>query len=508
MILFSQIEDFFEQLYKELDIPESYYEKANTSYTSFNTWLGREDSSLKDFKPEIFLQGSFKLGTVVKPIGENGSYDIDMVCKFNNLSKQNISQKDLKALLGVEVKSYAKSKDMINEPKDGKRCWTLNYHDEAKFHMDILPCIDDSKRFIDQLEMFKFAETTSYKERAVAITDKRSKVYDVISDDWEISNPQGYYIWFQEQSNFFEKRTMVAESFQMKAEELKEYKVKTPLQKAVQILKRHRDIMFKDKPDKKPSSIIISTLAAKAYNNEDNIRDVLKHIVDNMDKYIEKENGEYKVLNPVNPLENFADKWNEDKDLKIHFYEWLKELKRSLTPYSDSFSIYGENFIKNVSEQLGVSASKSKSMVDTDKVITAINAISHRQKPKWTMLNLVDVYIKATKTKSGFSFPKVFQSGDFLTKDIDLKFEAKANEIKLYEVYWQITNTGFEARNQGCLRGDFYNGQIIEGKRIRKEKTLYVGTHMVECYLVKDGLCYGKSKPFIVNIKDGFSLEW
>lgn len=508
MLLFSQINDFYEQLYKELDIPENYYEKANTSYTSFNSWLERDDSSLREYEPEIYLQGSFKLGTVIKPVGENDSYDIDMVCKFNNLSKQTISQKDLKTLLGKEVKSYAKSKNMINEPKNGKRCWTLNYHDEAKFHMDVLPCVDDSKKFIDQLEIYKYAETTSYKERAVAITDKRSEGYETISNDWEISNPQGYFLWFQEQSNFIEKRAMLAEQFQMKAEELKDYKVKTPLQKTIQILKRHRDIMFENNPDQKPSSIIISTLAAKAYNGGDNLRDVLKFVLDNMAKYIEVIDGEYQVLNPVNPLENFADKWNEKQTLKNCFDNWIKEARKNLTPYTESIEIYGDEFQKNISEQLGIPESKSKDLVKADRVMTRIDSISHRQKPKWNVYSLVDVYIKATKTKSGFSFPKQFNSGDFLTKSVDLKFEAKAENIKQYEVHWQVTNTGAEAINNGCLRGDFYDGQIVEGKRIRKETTSYVGTHIVECYLVKNGVCYGKSKPFIVNIQDGFSMDW
>lgn len=508
MILFSELDNYFEQLYKELDIPESYYEKANTSYTSFNSWLEREDSSVREFEPEIFLQGSFKLGTVIKPVGENDSYDIDMVCKFNNLSKQIISQKDLKSLLGEEVTSYAKSKNMIHKPKNGKRCWTLNYHDEAKFHMDILPCVDDSIRFIDKLEIFKYAETTSYKEKAVAITDKRSEVYNIISDDWENSNPQGYFMWFQEQSNFLEKRAELAEKFKMKAETLKEYKVKTPLQKSIQILKRHRDIIFEDKQDKKPSSIIISTLAAKAYRGGNNIRDVLKYIVDNMHNYIEETEGEYKVLNPVNPLENFADKWNDDRSLKHHFDNWLREVKTNLTPYNESIDIYGEDFQKKISEQLGISETKSMAMVDADKAILAVNSIPHRQKPKWSMYDLVNVYIKATKTKSGFSLPKTFQSGEFLTKNVSLKFEAKAENLKQYEVHWQVTNTGAEARNNSCLRGDFYDGQIVEGKRIRKETTHYVGTHVVECYLVKNGVCYGKSKPFIVNIREGFSFEW
>lgn len=508
MILFSQLDQYLEELYMELDIPENYYEKANTSYTSFNNWLARDDSKLKDFEPEIFLQGSFKLGTVIKPIGENDSYDIDMVCRFNNLSKQVISQQDLKALLGEEVLSYAESKGMINEPKDGKRCWTLNYHDQAKFHMDILPCVDDSKMFTAQLEMFKYATSTSHKEKAVAITDKRSKNYATISDEWEISNPQGYYLWFQEQSHFHEKQAMLLEQFAMKVEELQEYKVKTTLQKAIQILKRHRDIMFKDKVDKKPASIIISTLAAKAYRGGDNLRDVLKDIVDNMHMHIEENDGRYHVLNPVNPMENFADKWNTDRTLKAHFENWLKEARKNLTSYNESIDIYEHDFSKNISEQLGITEAKAMSMIDTSKSQEAIKKISYRQQPKWRMNNLVDVYIKATKTKKGFNFPKSVRSGEFLTKNVDLKFEAKSDEIKQYEVYWQVTNTGDEARSNSCLRGDFYDGKIVEGRRIRKETTSYVGTHIVECYLVKNNVCYGKSKPFIVNIKDGFSMDW
>lgn len=508
MLLYSQINDYYEQLYKELDIPESYYEKANASYSSFNSWLDRDDSSLKEHEPEIFLQGSFKLGTVIRPIGENGSYDIDMVCKFNNLSKATISQKNLKTLLGKEVISYAKSKGMVNDPKNGKRCWTLNYHDEAKFHMDILPCVDDSEEFISRLAINEYADTTKYKEKAVAITDKESAFYEEITDNWEISNPKGYYLWFLEQSKFIEERAMLAESYQMKAEELKEYKVKTPLQKTIQILKRHRDIMFLANLEEKPSSIIISTLAARAYKGGDNLRDVLKHIAENMDKYIEEVDGELLVTNPVNPLENFADKWADNPSLKDNFYNWLNEVKKVLTPYEDTIDIYGDSFRKKVAEYLGISATRSNDLVAVDKAISAINAISHRQKPKWDVYDLVKVDIKATKTKRGFSLPKSFYSGEFLTKRVDLKFEAGAEGIKQYVVHWQITNTGNEARDNNCLRGDFYDGQIVEGKRIRKETTSYVGTHVVECYLVKDGLCHGKSEPFIVNIKDGFSLEW
>lgn len=73
----------------------------------------------------------------------------------------------------------------------------------------------------------------------------------------------------------------------------------------------------------------------------------------------------------------------------------------------------------------------------------------------------------------------------------------------MYDIYWQITNTGYEAQKARQLRGDFYESHVEAGKRIRKESTSYLGKHYVEAYLVKDDMCVGKSEPFVVNIVNG-----
>ena len=53
---------------------------------------------------------------------------------------------------------------------------------------------------------------------------------------------------------------------------------KSPLQRVVQILKRHRDLMFNG-DESKPISIIITTLAARAYNKETDVLDALVNVV-------------------------------------------------------------------------------------------------------------------------------------------------------------------------------------------------------------------------------------
>lgn len=67
---------------------------------------------------------------------------------------------------------------------------------------------------------------------------------------------------------------------------------KLPLQRVVQILKRHRDMMFEG-ADNKPISIIITTLASRAYNKQENIIEALVDVVNNMERFIEVRRDKY-----------------------------------------------------------------------------------------------------------------------------------------------------------------------------------------------------------------------
>lgn len=146
-----------------------------------------------------------------------------------------------------------------------------------------------------------------------------------------------------------------------KAESVPNELIRTPLQRAIQILKRHRDIYFKDEPDNKPISMIITTLAARFYDGESDVFTTLDKLIQKIsdfsyyvnptisysenveevfamindwesyspviDKPIYKLNGKWYVPNPVNPAENFADRWDTGK--ANAFFSWLKALTQS-----------------------------------------------------------------------------------------------------------------------------------------------------------------------------------
>lgn len=108
-------------------------------------------------------------------------------------------------------------------------------------------------------------------------------------------------------------------------------KDKTVLQRIVQILKRHRDMMFRYDKEDKPISIIITTLAARAYKGENELLEGLVNVVDIFEKSITKnDKGEDVVFNPVNPEENFADKWPTHPKRRENFYNWVAAVKKDV----------------------------------------------------------------------------------------------------------------------------------------------------------------------------------
>jgi len=311
---------------EELDISDTKFKEAERKYKIVGDWLEREESNLVEYNPKIYTQGSFALGTVVKPVNDSEGYDIDLVCEID-YTKDSITQKQLKELFGEEIKLYTKKANIKKEPENKKRCWKLDYANE--FHMDILPAIPDSESLRSILEAKN--SSADWTEYAISITDKTSYNYDYIDSKWLCSNPKGYAEWFKKKMevvSYSRKKELVLLEKYASLEEVPMFEWKTPLQQTIQLLKRHRDIYFNG-DNQKPISIIITTLAGHAYNNESELYDSFFNILKKLEDINSlKQNGVYEILNPVNPTENFADKWNKDEELARAFNNWVHQLKK------------------------------------------------------------------------------------------------------------------------------------------------------------------------------------
>ena len=331
-VITNQAENYLEALICELEIPLSRYEQADKSYKSLGEWLHRPQSKVQHLAPDIYVQGSFRLGTVIKPISSDEQYDIDSVCVLEKLEKSNLSQAALKILVGEEIKLYRQNRNLTNEVQEGRRCWTLEYADGAQFHMDIVPSLLNGKS--QRLLLESHGMDAQWSDTAIAITDNEVPNYYDITDEWPRSNPKGFAKWFISRMGevFVRRREMIlnemrAEDLTASIEDIPDYRVRTPLQSAIMILKRHRDIMFKAKPKVKPISIVLSTLSAHSYQGEKSIGEALLSILNRMEERIEYDGEKHIIRNPTDPLENFADKWIEFPERKEAFFNWLSQAR-------------------------------------------------------------------------------------------------------------------------------------------------------------------------------------
>lgn len=316
--------DLLSQIADELNITPEMYDKAVRAYETVGEWLSKGIP----YDVKITPQGSMNLGTVVRPISDADEYDMDLVCLLKNGGSLPLNR--VKKLVGDRLKEHGVYKDKLE--KEGKRCWTLQYEE---FHMDILPSVPRGPYYIEPW--------------LTAITLTHKNVLGVYEPRY--SDPYAYHTWFEEQ--MAEVLRVEKQAFAVRnnvdIDKVPTYKVRTPLQKVIQLLKRHRDILFQDDSDAAPISIIITTLAAKAYNGESNVYEALCNIVDKMPGYIENRGGDWWITNPVLPEENFADKWNEDTSKHTAFKYWLKRVKQDLI--TDPLAAFGQDTIANMYKQ-------------------------------------------------------------------------------------------------------------------------------------------------------------
>ena len=122
----------------------------------------------------------------------------------------------------------------------------------------------------------------------------------------------------------------------------------------------------------------------------------------------------------------------------------------------------------------------------------------HRQKPLWPMKRGYAVFITLTVKDDKGNVLEYSNNGIPLPKGCDLYFNACFGVKKPFEVKWQITNTGKEALENKCMRGGFDDSNI--GNTGRKEKTSFTGSHSVQCFIIKNGVCVAKSEDYIINI--------
>jgi hypothetical protein len=296
------------ELCQDLEPTDTQKADAQTSYEAVGEYLAAsEHPFLKRMR--VYAHGSTALGTTNKPIASE-EFDVDTIAFTPDFPAAR-SAAELKKLVGDHLKSNRRYAPILEEKK---RCWRLNY--ARQFHLDITPAIPNP----------------ACPNGGELVPCKQLR-------DWKPTNPKGYKALFERRCKLAPRirlrKSIAADSAAYASvEQFPTYSSrKAILQLIVQLLKRHRDIFFLDVDvDIAPISIIITTLAAQAYEHcvaqytFDTEMDVLIGTIRMMPHFIERPvvNGKrlFVVPNETTQGENFAERWNTEPARPTAFAKW------------------------------------------------------------------------------------------------------------------------------------------------------------------------------------------
>lgn len=80
------IDDVLNRISRDLDIGDDLFKQAEDEYRNLGKWIAAKvDEEGRDYKVDIFPQGSMALGTVVRPLpvgNKDADFDLDWVLAF------------------------------------------------------------------------------------------------------------------------------------------------------------------------------------------------------------------------------------------------------------------------------------------------------------------------------------------------------------------------------------------------------------------------------------------
>lgn len=359
------------KIVESLDLTPTMYNNAVEKYKAIVNVL-----ESKGISAHIYPQGSFAIGTVIKPKirKRKADYDLDVICEVN-YNKYDITPQELYDQLKNALETderYSTKLEYFDE------CITINYSNinGVGFSIDIVPSVHEDQAKI--ISMKSRSDMPELCDSSIAITMNKAL-------DWGSSNPKGFQTWFETVNQKFldydihtnrarilnENRAIFAS-----ADDIPRPVIKTPLQRVVQLLKSHNNEFF-NKPkikDYKVKSVIIATLVTTIASNAPyyyDTFDLLKYVLDELSVYtylnenhilfrsthpnntiIQYDGKTWYIENPSNPDDNLANSWNDDSTNATYFFNWVNALIKDFEFISDSsnnsgiVNIFGESILE------------------------------------------------------------------------------------------------------------------------------------------------------------------
>ena len=289
-----------EFLRDDVNLNQSRLGRLETAMDSVNNYLKNNLTGYQTMEK----QGSYALSTLIKPVEDNGEYDVDIQIVMNPNPKWEAED----YVLAIN-RTLAGNKIYAEKLRLKTRCVTVDY--AGDFHLDVVPRVTiNGKHYVCNRVDNKFEETDG----------------------------NGYRDWFNEKNRITGGN----------------------LNRVVRLLKHLRD----HKNSFTAKSILLTTLAGNAIRSSDEgtaevstVSDTLETVLTRMNDYLQQHPGVPEIKNPVLPTENFNRHWDQRKyaNFRNRIQSYAQTAKRAkaeplaenaIEPWQE---LFGDNFGKPTS---------------------------------------------------------------------------------------------------------------------------------------------------------------
>ena len=282
----------------EVNLNQSRLDRLKTSVAAVNSYLVEHLLGYQAME----RQGSWALGTLIKPVADNDEYDADIQIEMDYDS--DWQPKDYVNEIHRTLKQNQTYADKLHRKP---RCVTIDY--AGDFHLDVVP---------------------------VVIIDGIHHVCNRKDNKFEETDGTGYRDWFN-------KKNRVTDG---------------NLKRVVRLLKYLRD----HKRNYSVKSILLTTLTGNTIDCPDEgteevstIADTLVTILEKMDEFLQQHPNMPTITNPVLPSEDFNRHWDQVKysNFRARVHSHASTARRALDESSSEKAIviwqelFGESFGKS-----------------------------------------------------------------------------------------------------------------------------------------------------------------
>lgn len=376
-----------------------------------------------------WLQGSYKYGTLIKPVKPNEAYDVDVGVYFEWDDQEDVSPtpKQLREWVQNELLIYKSTcAELVSvEAPPKQRCSRAAY--VRQFHVDTPVYHYDPQKEIRRLACW--------------------------SNEWESSDPKRLYKWFRDAITSDDREQ---------------------LRRLVCYLKAWAAVSFDDMSEARPTSILLTVLATEAY--QDMYLDRLLGITDDdalvavVARIYERLVEDRRVSNPVDSEEDLNRMSKNGWDGFLPQLDALFDITQRASVAPDEAAaalIWSEAF------------SFLMPLPETDR-IEVVDETSG-----YALMQLPDIDIEVYARNPRRFIARHRNEVPGVARDCDLVFTIANPHVvpQFATVEWTVRNEGDDADR----RSDLGHRRLGIRMLTADEHTAYAGTHFMDCVIRQNG---------------------